>query len=207
MSSTMLPLFPLGVVLFPGSALPLHIFEERYKLLVGQSSQTGAEFGVNLTENGNLSEVGCTARVRDVVRRFEDGSFDVIVDGIRRYDLLEFHKDRAPYYVGTVVFREPSQEERDRALLSETLALYNKLVRVVYKDGRFVIDEEEADQVHSYRIAQKVGLDLATRQHLLEVDSENERLELLRAYLKDFLPRLENAAEVDKVARNDGYVS
>lgn len=203
MSSPTLPLFPLGVVLFPGSALPLYVFEERYKLLIG----AGLEFGINLTENGNLAEVGCTARVREVVRRYGDGSFDVIVGGIRRYELVEFHKDRAPYYVGTVLFREQQPEQRDQVLLKETIALYNEAVRVVYKDGRFVIREESEQQLYSYRIAQKIGLDLPKRQLLLEVDSENRRLEILRTYLKDVLPRLENAAEVDNVARNDGYLS
>jgi len=207
MSHVQLPLFPLGVVLFPGSALPLHIFEERYRLLVGQSSRTGAEFGINFTRKGNLSRIGCTARVREVVRRYEDGSFDVIVEGVRRFSVVEFHRDQAPYVIGRVEFIEQAQEHEDTGLITETLELYNRLVGIVYRDEDFQLTREGGASPLSFRMAQKAGLDLASRQHLLEVDSENERLEWLRSHLTLFLPKLENAAEIDRIARNDGYVS
>ncbi len=135
MAEEMLPLFPLNVVLFPGSALPLHIFEDRYKILVRECSEKrGMEFGINRVEGERLSSIGCTAVVREVVKRYEDGRFDIIADGMRRYQLQGLDQGKTPYYVGRVTFLEDEKDEVDAALLNETTDLYNRLVTSVYED-------------------------------------------------------------------------
>jgi len=194
----------LGVVLFPKSALPLHIFEERYKILINLAVDKGIEFGINLTENGVMARVGCTARVREVIRRYEDGKLDIVVEGGTRYALLEFHEDKAPYFVGTVERREET-EETDRKVLQEAIAWYNRLMDAVYGEGSFQMRADEGGMV-SFRMAQKSGLDLSSRQHLLEVDSENSRLKWLLTHFREVLPKLEHEAEVKTIIRNDGYL-
>jgi ATP-dependent Lon protease len=207
MNEQALPLFPLQVVLFPNSALPLHIFEERYQILINRSIAGRSEFGINLAERTVLSPVGCTAMVRDVVQRYEDGRMDIVVVGGRRYKLLRYEASTAPYLIGSVLFLENTSEEVDTNLKEEAVSLYNKLVEIVYRnDERLTVRSEDSRHEVSFRMAQKAGMDLATRQKLLELDSENRRLALLREYLTQVLPKVERAEEVDRVVRSDGYL-
>ncbi|RPI66236.1 MAG: hypothetical protein EHM43_11705, partial [Ignavibacteriae bacterium] len=97
-----LGLFPLNLVLFPNTRIPLHIFEPRYRTLITESLERGSEFGINLVERGHLHPVGCTARVVQITQQFPDGRMDVLVEGIRRYRLLDVRDDVQPYAVGDV---------------------------------------------------------------------------------------------------------
>ena len=76
-----LPLFPLEVVLFPGTQLPLHIFEERYRLMIGDAVDRHSEFGVILQSGGKLASIGCAVIVERVTHRYDDGRFDVEARG------------------------------------------------------------------------------------------------------------------------------
>ncbi len=83
--SRLLPLFPLQLVAFPGTAVPLHIFEDRYKTMVGDCERSGAEFGIVLAKDGGIVNAGCTVVVETVLERYPDGRFDVLTRGRRRF--------------------------------------------------------------------------------------------------------------------------
>jgi ATP-dependent Lon protease len=206
MSEALLPLFPLQVVLFPGSSLPLHIFEERYRILVAESFEGNKEFGINLLTEKRIAEIGCTAVVKRIVQRYDDGRLDIVVEGKRRYRLHRYDDGKAPYLVGWVEFLPASGETPDRTLLGDTIILYNKLVSMVFK-GKV---QELARHLHSddvsFLLAQKAGMDLIQRQLLLETENENERLRLLHQYLSEAIPKLERLEEVERVIRSDGYL-
>ena len=75
------PLFPLGLVLLPGEVVPLHIFEDRYKLMIGECLEGESEFGIVWLSDDGLKEVGCSARIARVLERFEDGRLNILVEG------------------------------------------------------------------------------------------------------------------------------
>ena len=204
--SERLPLFPLQVVLFPGSALPLHIFEERYKQLVTECIASSGEFGVSLLQGGELVAIGCTAGVVAVVHTYEDGRMDIIVEGRRRYRVERVETEAAPYLVGYVNYLEPRGEPTDPELSAETIALYNELVARVYRQSVPQINPEAIVPDLSFRLAPKAGLDVEDRQKLLETETENDRLTLLRDHLKDLLPKLDRIEEIERVVRSDGYL-
>ena len=206
MSEELLPLFPLQVVLFPESRLPLHIFEDRYKTLINECIGADREFGINLATGSDLAGVGCTARVVAVLKVYDDGKMDVVVEGKRRYRLVHRESLQAPYLLGRVEFFTSDPEEPDRELAGRTIRLYNELVTLVYRDTVERIDEALAGPEISFLIGQKAGMDLAQRQHLLELKSENQRLQLLHDYLQAVLPKLEQAGEIERVIRSDGYL-
>jgi Lon protease-like protein len=81
MRRELLPLFPLAVVLLPRNTLPLHIFEERYKEMIGLVIETGEEFGVVLAAKEGIARVGCTASIEQVLQRYPDGRLDIITLG------------------------------------------------------------------------------------------------------------------------------
>lgn len=206
MGESLLPLFPLQVVLFPRSSLPLTIFEERYKTLVAECLAKKGEFGITLVHENKLSEIGCTAVIVQVVRKYSDGRMDIIVEGKRRFKLTRYESDRAPYLVGTVEFLRTPREETDGILARETIELYNKLVAIVYNQRVPQLDPDLFQGEVSYVLAQKAGMDILQRQKLLESGSENDRLRMLRDYFKDVLPKLERIDEVERVIKGDGYL-
>src|ERR687893_816175 len=81
------PLFPLGLVLLPGENVPLHIFEERYKLMVGECLDEEREFGIVWLSDDGLREIGCGARIVRVLERFEDGRMNIVVEGTTPFHL------------------------------------------------------------------------------------------------------------------------
>jgi len=204
---THLPLFPLQVVLFPGSRLPLHIFENRYKALVNECIRDDREFGIVLANGGEVAGVGCTARIVAVQKVYDDGRMDIVVEGDRRFRVHRFDPERAPYTVGEVEFFGPFTEHVDRSLVAETIRLYNELVTLVYNEKVERIDQSAAVPDLSFVIVQKAGMDVTQRQQVLEIPSETERLQLLRDYLQAVVPKLERAGEIERIVRSDGYLS
>jgi len=205
MLEELLPLFPLQVVLFPNSALPLHIFEERYKILINECMAEEKEFGINLVNGDIVSDVGCTAVVKEVYRRYDDGRMDIAVKGRRRYELRRYDTFAAPYLVGVVEYLSVPDESVDEDLAHATLSLYNKLIATVYK-GKLPQVQGKVTRELSFLLAQKSGMDLLQRQRLLETPSENERLRMLRSYLAEVFPKLREYQQIERVVKSDGYL-
>ncbi len=206
MSGEPLPLFPLQVVLFPNSALSLHIFEERYKVLINECVSDNKELGIILVNESKMSEIGCTATVKDVLQKYEDGRLDIVVQGGRRYKLYRYDYDLAPYTVGFVQYLENSDEPVDPPLAQETIELFNKLVSVVYRQKFEPVPLDIRSEVLSFLLAQKAGMSLNQQQGLLELVSENKRLQMLRGYFADVIPKLAQLEEVERIIRSDGYI-
>ncbi len=203
----MIGLFPLNIVLFPGSSYPLNIFETRYKILINESISTNKEFGINLVDAGKMFQVGCHAKVTEVISTDEDGQMNIIVTGTDRYIVSTFHTDTAPYLTAEIEAFEDDDPKPEYALLEGTISLYNQLIEIVYGEAEDVLDPSEwLAGGGAFRMAQKSGLDLAVRQQLLEMRSETERLTLLHEYLKDILPKIQQAEKFQTIVRNDGYV-
>ena len=206
MPGTWLPLFPLNVVLFPRSALPLHIFEERYKTLINECLERGTPFGVQLAGSSGMAEVGCSANVTTVTRRYDDGRMDIVVGGGQRYRLLRTDAGSAPYLMGEVEYFGEPDEPVDRELARSTVDLFNTLIALAFGGKAALIGVDRCEPGLSFAIAQKSGLDLSRRQELLEIAGENDRLRMLNAYLKELIPRLQHQGEIERLIKNDGYL-
>src|SRR4051812_26903467 len=103
MQQDLLPLFPLHMVLLPGSPVALHIFEERYKEMIGQAIETNTEFGIVLASDGGIVNTGCRAVVRRALEKYDDGRMDIVPAGRRRFEILFLNEDK-PYLQGAVQF-------------------------------------------------------------------------------------------------------
>lgn len=206
MNEFRLPLFPLQVVLLPHAALPLHIYEERYKLLLRECITKSGEFGIVLAREQGFAEVGCTAAVTNVLHTYDDGRMDVLVEGRQRFRIRALHTELAPFVVGDIEYPAPVNEPANPTLARETIAMYNELVRIVYAGRIKQLDPDLAEPEISFVMAQKAGLDLEQRQQLLEMDTEQDRLGMLLVYLTRTLPRLKKMEEIDRIIRSDGYV-
>jgi Lon protease-like protein len=204
--SEILPLFPLNVVLFPQSQLHLHIFEERYRTLISECITYDSVFGINLIHEQDVRTIGCTAAVREVVKRYDDGRMDIIVEGRRRYTLHNFVEAPHPYFSGRISWLEDIAEDVDDALRKHAVHLHNQFVKVVFTGIVQQVDVNDIRKTRSFHLVQKAGMELLQRQVFLAMNSENNRLQFLVHHLESVLPLLQSKKTVEEMAKNDGYV-
>ena len=197
----LLPLFPLEIVLFPGTQVPLHIFEERYRLMIGEAVDRHSEFGVILQTGGKLASMGCTAMVERVTRRYDDGRFDVEARGRQRFTTVSLD-ERLPYLQARVeYFQDTSQAPADPERLQQALDLSNQVA------GMLQLEPLKADTSvpqPSFHLAHALPLELSFKQSLLARKSEAERLSDLTAYLPKIVERLELTERVRRQAGTNG---
>lgn len=204
--SEIIPIFPLNIVLFPQSSLPLHIFEERYKTLIHECITYDNPFGINLIHEQSIRSIGCTAVVQEVTKRYDDGRMDIIVEGRRRYSLLNLVEAPHPYYSGRIAWHNDVPEETDDELRYQAVNLYNEFVSRVFTGMVKKIDKDDIRRSRSFFLVQKSGLELLQRQMFLGMNSENQRLELLIRHFESMLPLLASQMKVAELAKNDGYI-
>lgn len=199
---TLIPLFPLDVVLFPGTPLPLHIFEPRYKEMIGECLAQQRAFGVVRAVEQGLAEVGCTAEIVSVVKEYPDGRMDLVTEGRKRFELLRVNQERT-FLRGEILVIEdepgtPSAEETARAT-----KLHSELLGVAGAKQ----DLSAADpSILSFFLAGSLPLDLDFKQKLLALRSESERLALLIQYFETILPNIKRAARARETAGGNGHV-
>ena len=196
------PLFPLGIVLLPRELVPLHIFEERYKLMIGECLENETEFGILWLSDDGLKEIGCAARVDRVLERLEDGRLNILVQGSTPLRLLR-RIDDMPYPAGDVELLDEPEEEPDEASAGKARERYAALVERA-TDSR--PDEAELAELDAYGMAATVEFGLEDKQELLELRSEAGRLERLSELFTATMARLEHAERAAERARGNGQM-
>jgi Lon protease-like protein len=199
-----IPLFPLNVVLMPGTSLPLHIFEERYKQMVNECLDSETEFGMVLADEDGTRGVGCTARIVELVQRFEDGRMVILVEGSRRFKLNNIMTGK-PYYVGDVDYLEDGPDDEVSSLAEECVALLERVVEAA-TEGSVDIEIEPPYRNLSFAIAGRIEFDLETRQQILELPTEKGRLEKVKELLAEAADRLERDRQARKLAETNGHL-
>jgi Lon protease-like protein len=196
------PLFPLGIVALPGEVVPLHIFEERYKTMIGECLAGESEFGIVWLSDEGLREIGCACRIDRVLERMDDGRLNILVVGTRPIRVLE-RQGHLPYPAGVVEFLDDREEQPDPELVSQAREVYGELVHQA--TGR-LLEDEELEAMSSYEMAATVEFGPDAKQGLLDLRSENARLRLLGRLLRAALKRLEFVDLVQTRARSNGRV-
>jgi Lon protease-like protein len=195
MQPGLLPLFPLQVVLLPGAELPLHIFEDRYKEMIGEVIRDRVEFGVILANEKGIVNTGCTALIDKVLREYPDGRMDILARGRRRFEIMMLNDERA-FLRGSVEFFD---DEEESPVAPEARQRAIEGYREVSKDA-LDLDQPQL----SFRLAQPV-VDLGFRQSMLTSRSEADRIR----QLADFFPvhnlRQRRIQHVKEVAPRNGH--
>jgi len=202
MQQELLPLFPLSVVLFPRTRLPLHIFEDRYKEMIGDAIRDETEFGIVLAVDKGLVSSGCTAVVDEITQRYPDGRLDIVTRGVRRFEIESL--DTAKEYLrGAVQFF--NDDEISAATTDEqqqAVAGFEALRKFI--NDRDIPEPEWGDPQLSFQLAQAVN-DLEFRQQLLLVRSESERIRRLADFLPQHLADQKHISHVRGVAPSNGH--
>ena len=197
----MLPLFPLTLVLLPRTPLPLHIFEDRYKEMIGEALDADTEFGIVLVMKRGLAGIGCTARIRELLRKLEDGRMDILAEGRQRFEILSTDNERN-FLRGRVRYFQD-----DMSLEPPPEVLVQKVVRLYYalRNLDDALPELRLNEAQiSFQLGQATD-DLVVRQHLLQSKSEEERLVRLADHFPQLLEERREMARLKRVIPTNGH--
>lgn len=186
-----IPLFPLGVVLLPGMAMPLHIFEERYKQMVSECLETSRSFGIVYFDGQDMRGAGCMARITKVLKRYDDGRMDIVVEGGQRFVMRELLEEKAYMEADVVLFGDesiPIETDVSRQFL-QAEALLKELADEA--DVATVLTEtvRSDPEALSFAVAATAAFDRSEQQRFLEMTSSTERLEKAIAALSSIAER------------------
>jgi Lon protease-like protein len=201
MQQGLLPLFPLPLVMFPRTALPLHIFEDRYKELVADVLPERSEFGVVLASRESVADAGCSAVVERVLERYSDGRLDILTTGLRRFELLSLDEGKS-YLRASIDFFDDDEPaaELPAGLRERALDAYQALRKL--DDSAPAAELQDAQL--SFQLAQSIQ-DLDFRQRLLRLRSEPERLRQLVSFCEGYIPKQQLIANLKRVQPTNGH--
>ena len=205
--SSVIPLFPLALVVFPGQDLPLHIFEPRYKTMladcrVAAAGEESLPFGISLGQDTTVhSEVGCSVIVEKILNRYEDGRLDIIAVGQERYRVVETYQER-PYLTAAVEFFADEEELVDAGLLEQVQVLYGEMLDLIEDEAGTQLDKSVPQE--SFQLGLTAGLPLEMKQQLLEMTSENQRLQTLGEHFEKLIPVLRERQEEKRRVQSNG---
>jgi Lon protease-like protein len=203
MAGLELPIFELPLVLLPGEQVPLHIFEERYKRMVGTALEQGEPFGVVLRDDDGARSIGCTARIDDVTERFEDGRMNIVVRGEAPFKVLDrFESPEFPTGEVELIPDEDVPPINENAASAAREAFAELAERATGQRP----EPEELDGASAYAIAARIELPPETKQQLLEMRDEDDRMALLANALGAVGKALERAEEAAERASSNGKV-
>jgi Lon protease-like protein len=213
MDELLLPLFPLDAVLLPEGPLPLHISEDRYKLMIreclkAKSTGTGQqEFGVILAKEQEMQTVGCTARIINLTRKYSDGRMDIFTVGKRRFEVLYTNEEKA-YLRGGVDFFDddadadiPDEEDAQRAI-----ELFRQAVQRIHKSSEVPIHLPRPYRHLSFRIAAPLPLDLDFKQQILSLRNEPERLRRVTRVIDQLITHFDLVQKARSKAGGNGDI-
>jgi uncharacterized protein len=200
--SSLLPIFPLDLVLLPGTPLPLHIFEPRYKEMIAECLERNQVFGVVRAKEGGIADVGCTAEIVTVTKKYDDGRMDIVTQGRDRFEVVQVSQERSFLQAEVLYLRDESGAAAPERI-QQALSLHSEimtLVGAVPEDASGI----EARQL-SFRLAGALPLDLDFKQALLAMKSEAERLDAVISLFETILPGMRRTMNVRRKAGGNGH--
>jgi uncharacterized protein len=181
-----IPIFPLGIVVFPGEAVNLHIFEPRYKQLITECFASKKPFGIPVILDDNIQEYGTLVEVVEIVKTYDDGEMDIKTKGLQVFKLLELLKQIPDkLYSGAIVNYPVNTFDGNKNLIKKIIINVRLLHKVLQVNKDF--NKADADLI-SYDIAHHVGLSIKQEYELFLLLNEMQRLEFIRRHLNKTLP-------------------
>lgn len=205
---TRIPIFPLNLVVFPDSKYPLHIFEERYKILLQKCLTKNSGFGIVTSIDKRISDVGVYVKVSSVLKTYLNGELDIVVQGIERFLINSTSLHRDGYYIAEVEKYFDVDSIVDLDLIDELQTEFEEVVELAdYQLEDAFWGNLKSAKLKSYKIAEKSGLTNEQQQELLILKTENERLNYLINYFVNIKDKVDRASVVKKMIMNDGYLN
>lgn len=199
--NSLLPLFPLEAVLLPGVPFPLHIFEPRYKEMIGECLAEQKQFGVVRAQQEGVAEIGCTAEIIAVTKKHPDGKLDIVTQGRRRFEVLDLNQERSFLRAEVLYLDDDGAQPTDQEV-EHALKLHAEIMQLAGAEPD--LSETEPGTL-AFRMAGTLPLDLDFKQGLLAMRSESQRIETITKYFETLLPNLRRAVRVKQRASGNGH--
>ncbi len=200
----LLPLFPLQLVVFPRTQVPLHIFEDRYKEMVGAAIRENSEFGIVLAKDGGIVNAGCTVGVDRVLTNYPDGRLDVVASGRKRFEIVYINQEKAYLQAEVHYFEDEAVVTIPAEVRARAVDTYREF-QASQTTGDKAVEPDSSDGVElSFSMAQTVP-DLDLQSRVLRSRSELERLQQLTRFFEEQIPRAREIARMRHLAPMNGY--
>jgi Lon protease-like protein len=197
------PIFPLGIVVFPGEKLNLHIFEDRYKQLVNQCFAEKKPFGIPVVIKDRVTEIGTLVNIKEIVKVYEDGKMDIRTEGVTVFKLLEIIKTVPDkLYSGAIVDYPANNEAKNVLMMRRIIAQVRELHKLLNVNKDFKKPDEE---LLSYDIGHHAGLSLEEEYEFLGLMHESQRLEYLKRHLKKIIPIITGTENLKERVQLNGH--
>ena len=191
--NSLLPIFPLELVLLPGVPLPLHIFEPRYKEMIAECLEQKKPFGVVRASSAGVADIGCTAEIMSVTKKYDDGRMDILTRGVERFEVIHVNEDRSFLQAEISVVQDELEAGKPAAqMVTQAVRLHAEIAKLA---GTVLSGPDQHAGNLSFLLAGSLPLDLDFKQSLLSTLSEAKRLEAVVGYLEAILPGLRRAAK------------
>lgn len=200
--SSLLPLFPLDVVLLPGTPLPLHIFEPRYREMISECLEHSQHFGVLRGKEQELAEIGCTAEILTVTKKYPDGRMDIVTEGRARFEVLQLNQER-PFLQGEILYLHDDPGVASPEEIAQALKLHGEIMTLAGAEPDKSLEVVEGQL--SFHLAGSLPLDLDFKQTLLGMKSEAERLRAIISFFETILPTMRRTVHVRRKAGGNGH--
>jgi Lon protease-like protein len=200
---SLLPLFPLDLVLFPGASLPLHVFEPRYREMISECLDQKKSFGVVRAKEEGVAEIGCTAEIITVTQKYPDGRMDIVTEGRERFEVMQVNQERS-FLQAEVLYL---QDEPGKASVEEIARAVKLQGEIIDLTGSASANPSEIDNAQlSFILIGPMPIDLDFKQTLLGLKSEAERIQAVISYFEAILPNLRRTVRVREKAGGNGHV-
>jgi len=198
-----IPLFPLELVLMPSMPLPLHIFEERYKLMIGECLEQKREFGVVYQKGSDMKKIGCTANIVQVLRRFDDGRLDIMTQGVNRFRIEHIYEDK-PYLQAEVIYFDDERKEGADNLITDGIKLLEQLDVMTGKKRDYKSLSRLDRKTISFVISYNDVFSMEEKQSFLEMTSTSERITKSVESLRKVVELMQLSEEIRRIAGGNG---
>lgn len=200
---SLLPLFPLDLVLFPGAPLPLHIFEPRYREMITECLDQKMSFGVVRAKEEGVAEIGCTAEIITVTRKYPDGRMDIVTEGRERFEVMQVNQERS-FLQAEVLYLQDAPDQASAEEIAQAVKLQGEIFELAGSSS--ANSSEIAGSQLSFSLVGPMPLDLDFKQTLLGLKSEAERLQAVISYFEAILPNLRRTMRIRQKAGGNGHV-
>ena len=198
-----IPIFPLGLVVYPGEQVNLHIFEPRYKQLISECYKENKPFGIPAVIENRLQDYGTVVRIFEISRVDENGEMDIKTEGTRVFRVLEVIKDIPDkLYSGAIVNYPENHQQGNSEIMRRVVNSIRELHKILKVDKNFKKNDEE---LNSYDVAHHIGLSLQEEYELLGLMHERQRQEYLKRHLTKVIPVLAEMELLKKKVKLNGH--
>ena len=199
-----IPVFPLGIVVYPGEHVNLHIFEPRYKQLVSDCHKEGKPFGIPTIIDNKLNEMGTLVRITELAKTYDNGEMDIRTEGLRVFRVLELIKSIPDKLFSGAIVNYPENIEGPgkQELMQRVIKAVRELHRLLEINKDFHKPDEE---LSSYDIAHHAGLSIEEEYELLGLLREEQRQEYLRLHLAKVLPVIAEMGTLKEKVKLNGH--